>query len=81
MSFETLKHRVFDHKKPVSGMLGQEALDEFAFLGAGFADNVDPHRGVNLGLSPELATRQQELQRHLSKAVDIINATNLAAAQ
>lgn len=77
MSFEVLQCKFFDHTRPLTQMSGQEIIDEFSFLGAGFADNTDAH-GIKIGLSPELAARKRELQDFIVKALNTVNALSLS---
>jgi hypothetical protein len=59
----------FDHERLIAHMTGKEVLAEYDHLNSGKAENLDPRKGVKVGLPPELEARQQLLKTHIERCI------------
>ena len=59
----------FNHERLIAHMTGPEVLAEYEYLISGKAENLDPRKGVKMGLPDELKPRQQLLKTHIERCV------------
>lgn len=60
----------FDHERLIAHMSGPEVLAEYDYLKSGKAENLDPRKGVKMGLPPELEARRQLLKTHIEHCIE-----------